>query len=519
MNTPTKQSARDKVKTLSELGHIADEVRAQGKTIALAHGAFDLLHLGHVRHLERARKEADILVVTLTADAHVNKGPGRPVFTQELRAEMLAALEYVSWVAINDEPSAINAIDAVKPSAYIKGSDYANAEDDVTGKIKAEQDAVEAHGGQLVFTDEVTFSSSELINRHLDVHDPEVRGFLDDIRQGIGLDGLLDIVDRVQDMRVLIIGDTILDEYQYVRPSGQPSKEHIIATRYRDDELFAGGIIAAANHVAGFCREVEVLTCLGAADSREDFVRNALKPNVKLNAIYRADVPTTRKLRFVDTGYLRKMFEVHYMDDEPLSAPDQTDLEARIAELAPQYDLVIVADFGHGLINNGTVETIEKHARFLAVNAQTNSANRGYNLITKYPRADYVCIDAPEAQLAVGDRFSDLEIIAQDLLPARVDCDHIILTHGRHGCVTWEKDETGEEKTTRIPAITKQVVDTMGAGDAFLAATAPMVAAGAPIAHVGLIGNIVGALKVGIVGHRAAIDRVGVIKALTALLK
>ncbi|WP_420402471.1 PfkB family carbohydrate kinase [Nisaea sp.] len=508
-------TARDKIKTISELSEIADQIRASGKKIAHAHGTFDLLHMGHVRHLEHARREGDFLFVTVTSDEHVHKGPGRPVFTDQLRAEMLAALEYVSWVGVNHAPSAEEAIHAIKPDAYIKGSDYVDAGQDVTGKIVDERQAVEQHGGRIVFTDDITFSSSELINRHVDVFEPEVREYLDRVRQTVGLQQLLDLIDSIKDMKVLMIGDTILDEYQYVSPSGQPSKENIMSTRYEDIELFAGGVIAAANHVASFCRQVDVLTCLGQNDPRENFIKTQSHRNVNVIPVYRPNAPTTRKVRFVDNSYVRKLFEVQFIEDSPLPAETHSTLHGKISEIARDYDLVMAADFGHGLISGDTVDLICETAPFLAVNAQTNSANRGYNLITKYPRADYICIDAPEARLAVGDRFSDLARIAQDILPKRIDCRRMILTHGRHGCVAYDAGAP----VTQIPAFTRRVVDTMGAGDAFFSITSPLAKVGTDIATIGLIGNIAGAIKVGIVGHRNSVDKISVVKALTALLK
>ena len=161
----------------------ASSCAVRGRTVVQAHGTFDLLHLGHVRHLEAARKLGDVLVVTVTADRFVNKGPGRPVFNAELRAEMLATLEYVDWVAINDAADAVSAIEHIRPSIYIKGQDYQNPHGDITGKITLERDAVEAHGGRIHFTDEVTFSSTELINRHLNVFEPHIREHLDTLRR------------------------------------------------------------------------------------------------------------------------------------------------------------------------------------------------------------------------------------------------------------------------------------------------------------------------------------------------
>jgi sugar/nucleoside kinase (ribokinase family) len=292
-------------------------------------------------------------------------------------------------------------------------------------------------------------------------------------------------------------------------------KENMIATRYQDRELFAGGVFAAANHVAAFCKQVDIITCLGDSDSHEDLVRQSLKPNVRLRALTRTGAPTTLKRRFVDPSYMRKLFEVYFMNDEPLPPDVQRDVDDAIAETASEYDVVIATDFGHGLIASSSIEALISNSRFLAVNTQSNSANLGYNLITKYPRADYVCIDAPEARLAVSDRLSNVGDIARRLSEKHINCSKIIVTQGKHGCVTFEND--GIVHT--IPAFAKNVVDTVGAGDAFLAVTAPLVAAGAPMSRIGFIGNVVGALKVEIVGHRRSIEKASLIKGLTGLLK
>ena len=190
-------------------------------------------------------------------------------------------------------------------------------------------------------------------------------------------------------------------------------------------------------------------------------------------------------------------------------------LIASIADMASDYDVVIAADFGHGLIADSSIDALTANSRFLAVNTQSNSANLGYNLITKYRRADYICIDAPEARLAVSDRISNVGDIARRLAEEHIDCSKIIVTQGKHGCVTFESG--GIVHT--IPAFAKNVVDTVGAGDAFLAVTAPLVAAGAPMSRVGFIGNVVGALKVEIVGHRRSIEKAALIKGITGLLK
>lgn len=508
-------SARSKIRTVDELGEIARAAQQGGKTVALAHGVFDLVHMGHVRHLEAARREADVLMVTITADRYVNKGPGRPIFGENMRAEMLAAMAYVDWVAVNHGPSSETVLDSVRPDVYIKGSDYENPDDDITGRINDEREAVERHGGRIVFTKDITFSSSSLINRYLDVYDRPLQDYLDGLRETDTAGRIGALIDKVADYRVLVIGDAIIDEYQYVTPMGKSSKEHMIATRFNERETFAGGVFAAANHVAGFCRQVDVITCLGGEDSYEEFVREHLRPNVNLRFVTRPGSPTTRKSRFVDPSYLRKMFEVYFMDDSPMEAATEAEVNGLVEDGIENYDAVVVTDFGHGLLGPTTVELLTRKAPFLAVNTQTNSANIGYNLITKYPRADYICIDAPEAQLAVADRFSEIETVVSERLAPRVSCGRIIVTHGQYGCVTFDRNDG----VYRIPAFTKTVVDTVGAGDAFLAVTAPLAATGGDLSLIGFVGNAAGAMKVGIVGHRQSIEKVPLVRFITTLLK
>jgi len=253
------------------------------------------------------------------------------------------------------------------------------------------------------------------------VFEPHIREHLDALRKDGGLDEFLELIDRVRDYRVLVVGDAIIDEYQYVLPMHKTPKENMIATRYQDRELFAGGVFAAANHVASFCKQVDIVTCLGEVDSHEGLIRQSLRSNVGLRTFTRDGAPTTLKRRFVDPSYMRKLFEVYFMNDEPLTSDVQSEVDHTIAEMAPEYDVVIAADFGHGIISKSSIATLTKNSRFLAVNTQSNSANLGFNLITRYDRADYICIDLPEARLAVSDRMSVAGDIARRLIEENRD--------------------------------------------------------------------------------------------------
>ncbi|HXJ79411.1 MAG TPA: adenylyltransferase/cytidyltransferase family protein [Candidatus Methylomirabilis sp.] len=137
-------------------------LRAAGKKIVQCHGCFDLMHIGHIRHLQAAKRLGDRLVVTVTADHYVAKGDGRPVFGETLRAEALAALECVDFVAINRWPTAAEAIRLLRPEYYVKGQTCA-IPSQRSERLRAEIAALHESGGEIRFTDEIVFSSTALM--------------------------------------------------------------------------------------------------------------------------------------------------------------------------------------------------------------------------------------------------------------------------------------------------------------------------------------------------------------------
>lgn len=137
-------STATKIQPLTSVAALVQEHRRAGRTVALANGVFDLLHVGHVRYLEGASSLADILVVAVNSDAstRANKGPDRPVIPQEERAELVAALACTHHVVLFDEPDVRGIIRALRPDVHVKGTDY-------TPETIPERAEVEAYGGRV----------------------------------------------------------------------------------------------------------------------------------------------------------------------------------------------------------------------------------------------------------------------------------------------------------------------------------------------------------------------------------
>jgi len=265
-------------------------------------------------------------------------------------------------------------------------------------------------------------------------------------------------LDATAGMRVLFVGETIVDVYHYGRLLGRATKEPIIVLEQLSTEIFTGGVVAAANHARSFCARVDTIS------------------NRRV-----------RKVRWLDTGHMRKLFEVYY---EPQEMPQGT-LNMPIGD----YDAVIVTDYGHGMIDSEMIGKLMSKARFLAVNVQTNAGNYGFSLATKYHDVDYLCMDELEARLATHNQHDTIEESLK--LLSRI-APKVVITLGGNGAIA-----TGG---LRAPAFTDRIIDTMGAGDAFFAVTA-LFAKDSAMPELLRIGNAAAALKCQILGHRAAVTK------------
>lgn len=503
-----------KIVSLDVISEQSNMLKEQGKRVVLCHGTFDLMHTGHIRYLQRAKKEGDILLVTVTADEYVNKGPGRPIFNEHLRAENLAALECVDFVAINYSLTAVDALHKIRPNVYAKGSEYRSHGDDVTGNIILEKEAVEVYGGETFYTDEITFSSSGLLNEHFGVFPPETKNFLELFREKWSEKEIHRIVESLENLNVLVVGDAIIDQYHFVSPLGQTGKGNVLAVRYDTEEQFTGGSIAVANHIARFVKSATLVAGLGDENSYEDFIREKLQKNVIPVFSRFKNAPTVTKRRFVDSD-LSKLFEVYFYNDEPMLEHNGEKVCRWLEDNLAKYDVVVVADFGNGFISDDMIRILGDKARYLAVNTQINSGNRGYHVINRYLRADFVSLNEPELRLASHNRHDPLEKVSE-IVASNVKASRLAVTRGTKGVMMFDANARMFHK---VPALSSRVIDRIGAGDAFLSLAGLCLGKGIDAEVAAFIGSVAAAMDVQIVCNREPIDPVGLKKYVSTLLK
>lgn len=478
------------------------------------HGVFDLLHVGHIKHFQNAKALGDVLIVTITPDRFVNKGPNRPCFTERLRADAIAALECVDYVIINRWPTAIEAIKLIKPHVYIKGSEYKDASNDLTAKISDEIDAVKSVGGNIGYTDEETFSSSTLLNQHFSPFSDEVVSYLNGFKKRFKINDILKYFESAQKLKVLVVGEAIIDTYHFSDVIGKAGKEPTLVARENHQESYLGGSLALANHLSDFCQDVTCLTYLGENAEFEGLITTGLKKNVQLNAVYKKASPTIQKRRYLDEYLKQKLFEVYEINDEFFEEEQQQEFLSKIDQAAAKHDLVIVVDYGHGLLNEEAINELTQKAKFLAVNTQSNAGNNGFKCISQYPKADFVAIANRELQLNYRQKHLTSHEQLQRL-DKQYDYKNIMITNGSRGAYACKQ----HEMIYTVPAFATKIVDRVGAGDAVLAITSLFAYQDAPAELIAFAGNIVGAQAVSIMGNKRFIEKVPLMKHLSHMLK
>ena len=252
-----------KIVSFEKLSSLTKKLKSSGKKIVQCHGTFDLIHPGHIVHFREAKALGDILIVTITAENYVNKGPGRPFFNDELRVLSLCNLEVVDYVCLVPFPAAIEAIEAVQPNIYCKGKEYENPKIDVTGNFYDDINTVDKVGGKVAYTGSVVFSSSKLLNSHFSNYSVGTKNLLQSLASTYSLNKIREFIDEFSSLKVLVIGDIIFDKYSTVSVQGLTSKNRILSSRFIDESLQPGGALAIFRHIREFTQNVKLLSLCG----------------------------------------------------------------------------------------------------------------------------------------------------------------------------------------------------------------------------------------------------------------
>jgi rfaE bifunctional protein kinase chain/domain/rfaE bifunctional protein nucleotidyltransferase chain/domain len=433
------------------------------KKIIICHGVFDIVHPGHVRHLLYAKQKADILIVSVTSDIHINKGIYRPHVPESLRALNLSAFEVVDFVVIDKNPEPYDLIKKIKPNFFAKGFEYIESKNKKTEK---EIEILNSYGGEIIFTpgDYINSSSKLINNSEPDLRYEKLLSILD--KYNLTLESIEGAVKNIKKLKIDVLGDTIVDSYTYCKMIGGQTKTPTISLLYEKKIDYVGGAGIVAKHIAASGNKANFLTVLGDDDLKKFVLKDLKKSKVNFNGYIDKIRPTVNKNAFVSEEY--RLLKVSKLDNSQINFKIVKTLSKKLA--ISKSNGVIFSDFRHGIFNKSTIEffkkSIEKKKRFLAADSQVAS---WWGNILEFKNFDLITPNEKEARFALMDQISGIRSLASRIYD-KSKCKLLIMKLGKRGllaCIN-NKHQNSDSYFT-LDSFATQVIDPVGAGDALLA--------------------------------------------------
>ncbi|MFH1416906.1 MAG: adenylyltransferase/cytidyltransferase family protein [Planctomycetota bacterium] len=502
---------RRKMVSVDRLTQIVTDLRsnatgsAEGRpTVVLCHGCFDIVHPGHIRYLEFARTQGDLLVVSITGDALISKGDQRPYIPQELRAENLAALELVDFVVVDSNPTACSLIQLIRPDVYVKGQEYATSQDP---RFLAERQVVEAGGGRVIFSSgDVVFSSSrlgELISRP--DHDSPTLDSLSAVcrRHAIDEPRLTSFLDDMRGKRVLIFGDIFVDRYVLCDATDIASESPMMSLNALDKRDYLGGAAFVAAQVAAMGADPLLVTGL----SEDDLSAWAMDALAEAGVEVRAS--RHRPELAVQTRFLvddHKLFRVDRTVVRPLDSVGERRASDILVDEAGHADAAIIYDSGYGIITPGVLQqlgtTFRQRLPLLAGGATEPRGN--LKVLRDF---DLLCSSERKLRVALNDFGSGLSTLAYRVLQ-KTQAKQMIASLGKRGLVTFDRRSHDRDSANwgdrlcseHLPSFAARVVDSLGCCESLLAVATLALASGAGLMQAAYLGEAAAAIQIAMPG-------------------
>ena len=435
------------------------EVKKKYKKIVLAHGVFDLLHIGHLRYLKKAKSLGDCLIVSITSDEYVNKGINRPFFNESLRMEAISQISSVNYVILSNNKNSEEIIRNIKPKFYVKGGEYKTPPKMQLKNYKDELDAMNSVGTKFKIIEDINFSSSSLINSNFDKLNIDQKRILQNIiiKKKINFEKATE--KKIKEP-IFIFGDIIIDKFIFTQSLGKSRKNNIISTRFKKVENYDGGSLMVAKILSKYFSNIKMLTYL----NKKEIIKLKKKfKEIKFINIENKNSGLIFKTRYVDEYNLTKIFQVNENDQLSYERSDENKIINKLSNLANNIDNIVITDFGHGLISEKICRKINSINNNKYINCQANSSNFGYNKFTKYKYAKLLSCDEDELRLSLNENNNELYSTLKKNIKKFKSIKKMIVTSGKQGSYCIEKRKINFVKSLKI----NNMIDSIGCGDVF----------------------------------------------------
>lgn len=466
--------------------------RYKDKKIVFVYGKFEILHPGHLRLLKFAKESGDVLIVGVFADSM-----GKYYIPEELRLEAVQASIFVNESFLLDIAPE-DAIQKLHPDVVVKGSEHEE-------RYNPEIEVLKSYGGKLLFSSgDIRFSSLSLLQDEFRKRQTTTIqkpiSYLK--RHKIETDKIISTINQFNNLSVLVIGDTIIDEYITCDPLGMSQEDPTIVVSPISSDIFLGGAGIVAAHAAGLGAKVDFFTVLGE-DHYATITEGKLKEYGVNAKIYKdSSRPTTLKQRF--RANRKTLLRVNHLKQHHISIELQDKIVEELQSIVASKDLIVFSDFSYGCLPQRLIDKITQiglsHKIMMVADSQSSSQTGD---ISKFQYMNLVTPTEREARLGVNDFESGLIVLAEKLRQ-KSHIKNVFITLGSEG-VLIHADRLGNAEdswiTDQILALNDSPKDVAGAGDSLLISSSMAIVAGANIMEGAYIGSLAAACQVSRVGN------------------
>ncbi len=437
-----------------------NDLKKKKKKIVLCHGVFDILHAGHIKYFEQAKKYGDVLVVSVTSDRYVNKGSHRPIFILKNRISILKNIKIIDFVIESDFPTAEYIINKVKPNFYCKGPDYLNKLE-LDKNLKKEIIILNKNKGKFISVKHKKYSSSKIINEaNLEQKNSKLSNYISMIKSKYDSNKIISSFRKLKNCKSLVLGELIIDKYNFADAIGRSGKDSIMVFQLKNEQVFLGGSGYIANLASEISKKTSYIFHVGEKNNEYQFIKKKLSSKIIYEKLNKSDSPTITKLRYVDFYRNNKIAGFYDINDDPLTLSEEKKFIKKLNKYIKNVDLVILADYGHGEISGSVISNLQKKHKKLFVNTQLNSFNYGSHNLSKFKKVNTLCVNESELRFELRDKKSDIESLVNKF-KKQVIFDNIIITQGKNGSTLF----TRNNQKFNCPAFDLKPVDAVGSGD------------------------------------------------------
>jgi rfaE bifunctional protein kinase chain/domain len=463
-----------KIWNFSNINDLPDLLEQQ--QCVLCYGHFNIIHPGHIRYLEYAKSLGKRLIVAVHGDQMLTHSGNSHHFTAQERALGLAWLQIVDGVLILDRGDLAEAIQMLQPNSLVLGKEF---EKDRKLQLKEALEELQAVGGKVVYhAGEVHYATTDLLREEpRNLQRDRWQQFQQALqRQQLDLEQLDLALDRFRQSRLLVLGDTIVDQYIACDPLGMSAEAPVLVVRELKAREYLGGAAIVAAHASSLGANCHYLSVVGE-DENAKLVKQQLDHyHVTHSLIADSSRPTTFKIRYMVEN--QKLFRVSRLQEHSLSAEVEAKIIQRIRELAPQLDGILVSDFVYGVITENILTLLQELKREYGLKLFGDlQCSSQIGNVAKFRNFDLLTPTEKEARIALGNRDDGIEWVANALMQ-QSQTKHLVVKLGTEGFIVYQTEEDGFINRQHFPALCPNPADVAGAGDSLLACIAVSLCAG-----------------------------------------